>query len=103
MRHDVAGILLDVRMPVLRGFETARLIKSRERSRYIPIIFLTAISKEQEYVFEGYSVGAVDYLFKPFHPHIIRSKVSVVVDLYQNQRQLSIQQQRLVEADLRDL
>ncbi len=103
LRHDVAVILLDVQMPVLSGFETARLIKSRERSRYIPIIFLTAISKEEEYVFEGYSVGAVDYLFKPFQPDILRSKVSVFVDLYQKQRQLSIQQQRLVEADLRDL
>ena len=52
----------------MNGFETARIIKSRERSRYIPIIFLTAISKEEEYVFKGYSVGAVDYLFKPFKP-----------------------------------
>ena len=59
--HDFAVILLDVQMPGMNGFETARLIKSRERTRHIPIIFLTAISKDEEYVFEGYSVGAVDY------------------------------------------
>ena len=76
-------ILLDVQMPGINGFETARLIKSRERSQYIPIIFLTAISKDEEYVFEGYSVGAVDYMFKPFQPDILRSKVEVFVDLYQ--------------------
>ena len=84
-------ILLDVQMPGINGFETARLIKSRERTKYIPIIFLTAISKDEEYVFEGYSVGAVDYMSKPFQPDILRSKVSVFVDLYQKQRQLAAQ------------
>ena len=83
LSHDFAMILLDVQMPGIDGFETARLIKSRERTKYIPIIFLTAISKDEEYVFEGYSVGAVDYLTKPFQPDILRSKVSVFVDLYQ--------------------
>jgi CheY-like chemotaxis protein len=65
LSHNVAMILLDVQMPGINGFETARLIKSRERTKYIPIIFLTAISKDEEYVFEGYSVGAVDYMAKP--------------------------------------
>jgi len=60
LERDFALILLDVQMPGMNGFETARLIKSRERTKYIPIIFLTAISKEEAYVFEGYSVGAVD-------------------------------------------
>ena len=87
--HDFAVILLDVQMPGINGFETARIIKSRERTKYIPIIFLTAISKEEEYVFEGYSVGAVDYLAKPFKPDILRSKVGVFVELYQKQRQLA--------------
>ena len=82
LERDFAVILLDVQMPGMNGFETARLIKSRERTKYIPIIFLTAISKEEEYVFEGYSVGAVDYLFKPFQPEILRSKVAAFVDLY---------------------
>jgi CheY-like chemotaxis protein len=75
-------------MPGLNGFETAELIKSRERTRYIPIIFLTAISKDESYVFRAYSVGAVDYMSKPFQPDVLRSKVAVFVDLYRKQRQL---------------
>ena len=101
--HDFAVILLDVQMPGINGFETAKLIKARERSRYIPIIFLTAISKEDAYVFEGYSVGAVDYLFKPFQPDILRSKVAVFVDLYQKQRQLNEQERLLREGERREL
>jgi PAS domain S-box-containing protein len=103
LTHDFAMILLDVQMPGINGFETARLIKSRERTRYIPIIFLTAISKDEEYVFEGYSVGAVDYMAKPFQPDILRSKVNVFVDLYQKQRQLAAQQDLLRESERRDL
>ncbi|CAN5555122.1 response regulator [soil metagenome] len=102
LAHDVAMILLDVQMPGINGFETAKLIKSRERTRYIPIIFLTAISKDEEYVFEGYSAGAVDYMAKPFNPDILRSKVSVFVDLHQKQRQLAAQQQLIAEADRRE-
>jgi PAS domain S-box-containing protein len=103
LTHDFAMILLDVQMPGINGFETARLIKSRERTKYIPIIFLTAISKDEEYVFEGYSVGAVDYMAKPFQPDILRSKVSVFVDLFQKQRQLQAQQQLLAESQRREL
>jgi response regulator RpfG family c-di-GMP phosphodiesterase len=95
LERDIAVILLDVQMPGMNGFETAQMIKSRERSKYIPIIFLTAISKEQSYVFKGYSVGAVDYIFKPFQPEILRSKVSVFVDLYVQQRRIAEQEQRL--------
>jgi PAS domain S-box-containing protein len=95
LRRDLAVILLDVQMPGMNGFETAKVIKSRERSRHVPIIFLTAISKEQQYVFEGYSVGAVDYLSKPFHPDVLRSKVSVFVELHEKGRQLRDQEQRL--------
>ena len=103
LAHDVAMILLDVQMPGINGFETAKLIKSRERTRYIPIIFLTAISKDEEYIFEGYSAGAVDYMAKPFNPDILRSKVSVFVDLYQKQRQLTAQQHLIAEAERREL
>ncbi|HEY2064345.1 MAG TPA: response regulator, partial [Gemmatimonadaceae bacterium] len=103
LTHDFAMILLDVQMPGINGFETARLIKSRERTKYIPIIFLTAISKDEEYVFEGYSVGAVDYISKPFQPDVLRSKVSVFVDLYQKQRQLAAQQEKLRDSERRDL
>jgi len=77
LQHDVAVILLDVQMPELDGFETASLIKQRERTKHIPIIFVTAISKDEEQVFRGYSAGAVDYVFKPFSPEVLRSKVSV--------------------------
>ncbi|HEX5971315.1 MAG TPA: ATP-binding protein [Gemmatimonadaceae bacterium] len=103
LTHDFAVILLDVQMPGIDGFETARLIKSRERTRYIPIIFLTAISKDEEYIFEGYSVGAVDYMTKPFKPDILRSKVSVFVDLYQKQRQITAQSELLRQSEKRDL
>jgi PAS domain S-box-containing protein len=103
LERDIAVILLDVQMPGMNGFETAQMIKSRERSKYIPIIFLTAISKEQEYVFQGYEVGAVDYIFKPFQPEILRSKVSVFVDLYVQQRRITEQEQRLRENERQDL
>ena len=103
LRNDVACILLDVQMPGLNGFETAQIVKSRERSRYIPIIFLTAISKEEAYVFRGYEVGAVDYMAKPFQPDILRSKVAVFVDLWQKQRQLARQEQLLRESQRREL
>ena len=103
LTRDFAAILLDVQMPGLNGFDTARLIKARERSRHIPIIFLTAISKEEAYVFEGYSVGAVDYMFKPFQPDILRSKVSVFVDLYRKQEQIKVQDELLRESERREL
>jgi PAS domain S-box-containing protein len=103
LRNDFAVILLDVQMPGMNGFETAQMIKGRERSRHTPIIFLTAISKDEEYVFEGYSAGAVDYLFKPFNPAVLRSKVSVFVDLYRKTQQIREQERRLRESELREL
>ncbi|SOD04117.1 PAS domain S-box-containing protein [bacterium JGI 053] len=99
LRQDFACILLDVQMPGMNGFETAELIKGRERSRFTPIVFLTAISKEDEFVFQGYSVGAVDYMFKPFNPDILRSKVSVFIDLYLKTEQLRQQELRLRESE----
>ncbi|MFN2565342.1 MAG: two-component system response regulator, partial [Gemmatimonadaceae bacterium] len=103
LEREFACILLDVQMPGMNGFETARVIKSRERTKYVPIIFLTAISKEQEYVFRGYAVGAVDYLFKPFNPDILRSKVAVFVDLYVKQKQLERQEAQLRESQRQEL
>ncbi|HUR81315.1 MAG TPA: response regulator, partial [Thermoanaerobaculia bacterium] len=88
LQHDFAVVLLDVQMPGMNGFETAQLIKSRERTRYIPIVFLTAISKEEEYVFRGYQMGAVDYISKPFQPDILRAKVMVFVDLHVKQKRI---------------
>ena len=103
LERDFALILLDVQMPGMNGFETARLIKSRERTKYIPIIFLTAISKEEAYVFEGYSVGAVDYMFKPFQPEILRSKVAAFVDLYLRQKKVAEQELLLREGEKREM
>jgi PAS domain S-box-containing protein len=91
---DFAAILLDVQMPGMDGFETAELIKQRERTQHIPIIFLTAIDKERQQVFRGYSVGAVDYLFKPFDPDVLRSKVGVFVDLYEKNVALAESEER---------
>ena len=80
--HDFAVILLDVMMPGMDGFETASLIRQRDRSRHTPIIFLTALGKSEEHLIRGYGVGAVEYLFKPIVPEVLRSKVAVFVELY---------------------
>jgi signal transduction histidine kinase len=103
LETEFAAILLDVQMPGMNGFEVAEIIKSRERSRTIPIIFLSAISKEDAYVFKGYSMGAVDYVFKPFNPDVLRSKVAVFVDLYMKQRQIQLQGDLLRESQKREL
>ena len=92
LREDFALILLDVEMPSLDGFETARLIKERERSRFIPIVFLTARSRDAAHVFRGYAQGAVDYVLKPFSPEILRSKVSVFVELFHKEQLLKRQE-----------
>jgi two-component system, sensor histidine kinase len=103
LADDFAAILLDVQMPGMNGFEVAEIIKSRERSRTIPILFLSAISKEDAYVFKGYSMGAVDYVFKPFNPDILRSKVAVFVDLYLKQGEIQRQADLLRESQKREL
>ena len=79
---EFALILMDVQMPGIDGIETAALIRQREKNRSTPIIFLTAIAKDPSFIFKGYSQGAVDYLLKPFDPEILRTKVSVFVDLW---------------------
>jgi signal transduction histidine kinase len=96
--RDFALILLDVAMPDLDGYETAELIRGRERSRQTPIIFLTANLRSDAHVFRGYSVGGVDYLLKPFTPEILRSKVAVFVELYQKREALKRQAQALQRA-----
>ena len=83
LTRDFAVILLDVQMPGIDGFETAEQIKQRERTRCVPIIFLTALNEEARHVFRAYDVGAVDYMAKPFEPEVLRSKVRVFVELYQ--------------------
>lgn len=88
LTDDFAVILLDVQMPGMDGFETAAHIKRRERTRDIPIIFLTAINHGPHHTFRGYAAGAVDYISKPFDPWVLRAKVSVFVDLYKKNCQL---------------
>ena len=94
--EDFAVIVLDVMMPEMDGFETAALIRQRERSRHTPIIFLTALGRSEEHMLKGYDLGAVDYMTKPFVPEILRSKVSVFVELNRKSALLSLQS-RLLE------
>jgi CheY-like chemotaxis protein len=101
LSEEFAVILLDVQMPGMDGFETASHIKRRERTRDIPIIFLTAINREPQHAFRGYSAGAVDYLAKPFDPWVLRAKVAVFVELYLKNRQL-LEQAELLRGQLTD-
>jgi CheY-like chemotaxis protein len=101
LTDDFAVILLDVLMPGMDGFETAAHIKRRPRTRDVPIIFLTARNAEPDYAFRSYSAGAVDYIAKPFDPWVLRAKVSVFIDLYTKNRQLS-DQATMLRAQLGD-
>jgi len=103
LQHDFCAILMDVRMPGMDGYETAALIRQRERSRRIPVIFLTAQDKDQAQVFRGYSEGAVDYVFKPVEPVVLRAKVSVFIDLHKQAQEIRAkaeQERRLLEENL---
>jgi PAS domain S-box-containing protein len=95
LRRDFAAILLDAQMPGLDGFQTAELIKARERTRHIPIVFVTAISKQPEHVFRGYEAGAVDYVFKPINDEVLRSKVLALVELHRRREELRVQEDDL--------
>jgi PAS domain S-box-containing protein len=103
LHDEYAVILLDVQMPGLDGFQTAELIKKLERTRHIPIVFLTAISKDAEHVFQGYGAGAVDYLMKPFDPHILRAKVSVFIDLWQKTVEIRRQEELLKAQEIAEI
>lgn len=93
---DFAMILMDVKMPNLNGFETASLIYEREKLRHIPIIFITANNYGDENMFKGYQSGAIDYIFKPINPEVLRAKVGVLIDLYKKNRLLYEQEQKLI-------
>lgn len=95
LNQEFAVILMDVQMPEMDGFETATLIKQREKSKNIPIIFLTAINKTDQYVSRGYELGGVDYIFKPFDSYILKSKVAVFVELYKKNKLLLEQAEAL--------
>jgi CheY-like chemotaxis protein len=87
--NDYAVILLDAQMPGMDGFETASHIKRRERTRHIPIVFLTAVNYDPHLAFRGYQLGAVDYLTKPLDPWVLRSKVQVFADLWKLNTELA--------------
>ena len=93
--YDFALILMDVKMPNLNGFDTASMIYSREKLRHIPIIFITAHDYDADNVYRGYSAGAVDYIYKPINPDILRAKVAIFIELYSKTHQLALQEQKL--------
>ena len=104
LKDDFAVILLDVFMPGMDGYETAHLIRSREQTSFIPIIFLSAVNKETEHLMRGYAMGAVDYVFKPVDPIMLKSKVAVFVELYMMRQQVeerAAREQKLLDESLR--
>jgi len=104
LKGEFAVILLDVFMPGMDGYETAQIIRQREQTKRIPIVFLSAVNKEKEHLMRGYAMGAVDYVFKPVEPVVLRSKVNVFVDLFTMTREIkrkAEQEQKLLDANLR--
>src|SRR6476660_645990 len=91
-QQDFSLILMDVQMPGLSGFETATIIYERDKLKDIPVIFITAQNYNEEYIFKGYKLGAVDYIYKPVNPDVLRAKVGVFVELYRKNKQLLLQQ-----------
>jgi len=109
LEHDFALVLLDVQMPGMDGFEVAELMRAKEKTKHVPIIFVTALSKNDHFVFKGYEVGAVDYLNKPLEPVILKSKVDIFLRLNRRkqeleaaQREIELSNHRLKELSVRD-
>src|ERR687894_2166523 len=103
LKGEFAVILLDVFMPGIDGYETAQIIRSRDQSKGIPIVFLSAVNKEAEHLMRGYSMGAVDYVFKPVDSIVLRSKVAVFVDLFAMTKEVerkARQEQALLDATI---
>lgn len=98
-QHDFTLILMDVQMPGMNGLETATLISEREKLKHIPIIFITAHNYGEEYIFKGYQMGGVDYIYKPINSELLRVKVGVFVELYRRNHKLLIQEKKLLAAN----
>jgi signal transduction histidine kinase len=97
--HDFSLILMDVQMPDLTGFETATIIYERDKLKNIPIIFITAHDYDEDYIFKGYKMGGVDYIYKPINPDLLRVKVGVFVELYRKNHQLMLHEKKLLAAN----
>jgi signal transduction histidine kinase len=97
--HDFSLILMDVQMPELNGYETATIIYERDKLRNIPIIFITANNYDEDFMFRGYRMGGVDYIYKPINPELLRAKVAVFVELYSKNQQLLLQEKKLLIAN----
>ncbi|MGV3488232.1 MAG: EAL domain-containing protein [Tuberibacillus sp.] len=100
LKYDFAAILLDVQMPGMDGFGTAKIIKARKKTKNIPILFITANNLDSEHIFMGYSVGAIDYILKPFNPMILKSKIDGFVDLYRMKQKLVQQSNELAQKNV---
>ena len=98
--HEFALALIDVRMPGISGFELAELMRGANRTKNIPIIFVTATAPDKGFLFKGYESGAVDFLFKPLDSHVVKSKVNIFIELYQQKKELKNTQQKLEQAVL---
>jgi len=97
--HDFSLILMDVQMPELNGYETATIIYERDKLRNIPIIFITANNYDEDFMFKGYRMGGVDYIYKPINSELLRAKVAVFVELYSKNQQLMLQEKKLLAAN----
>src|SRR6185312_6101811 len=98
-RHDFSLILMDVQMPDMNGLETATIIYERDKLKSIPIIFITGYTNDEEYIFKGYKMGGVDYIYKPINPDLLRAKVGVFVELYGKNEQLLRNEKKLLTAN----
>jgi len=98
-RHDFSLILMDVQMPEMNGLETATIIYERDKLKGIPVIFITAYSNDEDYLFKGYQMGGVDYIYKPINPDLLRAKVAVFVELYRKNEQLMTNEKELLSAN----
>jgi CheY-like chemotaxis protein len=101
LKTEFAVILLDVQMPIMDGFEIAAQVKRREKTRHIPIIFLTAVNQEPSDIFQGYEAGAVDYLNKPVEPWLVRAKVGAFVDIWLEHKRMEDLRSDLAMAEQR--